>query len=177
MGEKRYYFHGSSDESFQGVDENLCSFGFPFGGVFTLIEEAPSFGKYLYRCEMDEDDILDSVFDIDYSIIKTAIAAGTKLEEENDEEIQEMWDYLHTEESFPDHLISFLWEQDTPDWENQRLRGMIAYAAGYKAVTTQDEFGTSYLVVSKDVKFERVDSVYCPECLYMYCDEDCSHYR
>lgn len=117
-------------------------------------------GKIL-TAEIEEEDILYSMSSYDDDIIKF-------VEEnfEGDEDTLEIVEELIAEDSFTngydDETIEKVYTAifgkkpspwDGPGyqagyigWEAQRLRCMLAAKRGYKAVASEDEYGTSYIV-------------------------------
>lgn len=139
-------------------------------------DAASSHGQYVYEIKLDRNEILDDIPDTEQvlSIIldNTQLDADDYERGKDDEEYEfdlklltsaiideenlhslSGWVEPHTHhkstKTLEERIMRLLGASDLGDasWEAQIIRGKIARKLGYKAVSTQDEHGTSYLVL------------------------------
>lgn len=149
-------FHAAADDIAEIHGEGI------FGGIFALANPENRGVGGTYKIVLDDDDILDLIGRVDFDIIEVTLRKYTSAE--TDDEVQALFEMLDRDNNCPEELIDLL---DPPSesyghdrevaasFETQRLRGLIAKAAGYKAVQCADEYGTSYLVLP-GTKIEKV---------------------
>lgn len=158
-------YHGCSYEIIGNkVLENEMFYGMFFSHSYTSAASHTSMNgddNKILVTEIDEDDILDSISSYDDDLVEFV-----ENNFKGDDEILEIVEELIAEESFAheydDDTITKIYTAifgeeparwDGPGyqagyigWEAQRLRCMLAANRGYKAVTSEDEHGTSYIV-------------------------------
>ena len=139
-------FHNSPEaDSFEVNDGGL------FGGIFAGPEAGMGgMDSHLHAVILDPDKIMthqDFSYHVDYGVYDKAIADA--LPGLSEQQRQELWDYVAEEMDDDDGLKELLGIKDTGDalWELQRLRGVVARAAGYDAAEMEDETGISTLVL------------------------------
>ena len=134
-----------------------------FDGVFCSNERmaAQSHGKYIFTIEIPDKDILtdDDIFALSQNeeSAHRLSAAVTKVTgcAEDDENFEIVFEALCFErydiyDEIWHDLIPYASNTAEIGWELQNLRGKMASALGFSAVTTQDEHGISYLVLPKN---------------------------
>lgn len=164
--EKYILYHTSNDPNLKVV----LNIG-EFGGIFASTRPVPglSNGKYIYRLTLDEKDILTNsklLYHTDWSKVYSILSKisgipntkenrSGKLKKYGEFVSEEISQYTEGEDGYtivdPDIEEMF---GETPGWEQQRVRGLLANKLGYKAVTTEDEYGISYLILP-GVKLEK----------------------
>lgn len=155
------YYHGSSESKkpfpakgldFEGGGENV------FDGLFVSPDPsaASSHGTgRVHEYEIDDDKICDTQFlayHANRGIILDVIRKETKAR--FPEDVEALADAVIWEDEPDEHLHPLLRNRIEAEWggigwEMQRLRGRVAAALGFDAVTMHDEHGTSYLIVAK----------------------------
>ena len=150
-------FHGSKELISTIHNNEDCGF-FSFGGVFASGDRfaAESHGDNLHVIEIDDQEIANNS-DLWYTwnsvpaerramikAIKSETNAKTKAQVERVFE-------LAADDVDPDDSDWNLYKGAdcfaSASWGNQRIRGAIAKAVGFRAVEMDDEHGISYLVV------------------------------
>lgn len=139
------YFHGSPDENLTLVTGTGL-----FGGIFVADREAAAtHGGNLYQICLGDSVVLDVISRVDWGIIESVIRGATSAD--SDDDVQSLYDAINTDENLDESLwhLLLIEEQDAAyaRWEIQRLRGLIASAAGYTAVECEDEHGGVLLVL------------------------------
>jgi len=119
--------HGSHDAELSEIRDFCPTAAVDFGGLFFSSYErsALSHGQHVYCVEIDEAEIAD---ERELALWADEIEA-LGLDASDDE-------------------IEAAIEDSGSSWDCQILRGRIAKALGFRAVTMNDEHGTSYLVFS-----------------------------
>ena len=138
-------YHGSN--SCRGktltIDTDIYAAGTLFTGVFASpeIEVAESHGEHVYRVDIEEDQILAN-YELNYHLPYEDVAAAFEDVTGESSDNKDLW--------------ARVIEDDYPTWEEQELRGRVARELGYDAVEMKDEHGSSYLLVSTDLKLKKV---------------------
>lgn len=115
-----------------------------FGGVFCTPDgQVAGHGNTRYEIELDKDDILDTLNRVEWETVTEVLRYETDASDED--EIEAVFDAIESEELDEDGIVAPLLnveqEQAYLSWELQRLRGVVALVAGYKAVECTDEHG------------------------------------
>lgn len=143
-----------------------CTAGLDFGGIFASQNRnaAASHGEYVYQIELARNEILDDIPDTEQvlSIIlhSTSLNASDYEKGKDDEEYEfdlnlltsaiiDEEDLFSFSNTLEQRILGLFGKGDLGEasWEAQTIRGKIARKLGYKAVSTQDEHGTSYIVL------------------------------
>lgn len=160
MGSETYY-HGSSKSekpvpekglSYEGGGENV------FDGIFVSPnrDAASSHGGgHVHEYDIDDSGVCDTrflMYHADYRKILDVIRKETRAK--SPEDVEALADAVIHEDEPDEHLHPLLRNRIEAEWggigwEMQRLRGRVAAALGFDAVTMDDEHGTSYLMVAK----------------------------
>lgn len=143
-------FHGSNDS----MPIREINSGGVFGGLFASGSErsAASHGDSLYRMTVPDSSIMNVGEDLPWDQVKSVIGKNIRSDSPHADEIADMVVNARSafDSSIPeDELMHALRASDLgeADWELQRLRGLLAKNAGFKAVQMPDEHGMSYLVL------------------------------
>lgn len=151
-------FHGSPTKINSITSNNTDSLGdVDFGGVFASgnYQSALSHGDNLHQISLNENDILRQQ-DIDYSQnyddVKNALMKINPNINKNNidrayETIMEQTPQTQYKKSDQEYLGNDPDNTGIMGWNAQAMRGQLAKELGYKAVETNDEHGTSYLVL------------------------------
>ena len=149
-------FHDSPSEKkdFQIQEKRPDGSSLDFGGIFSG-KDGGMYGEYRHGIILKPEDVAShGDFEnvnrkIAYSSIKDS---GRRYANMSTEEMDSLWEVL-TEEIEPQDLDEDVFEAifgaddySEASWEAQRLRGIVARAAGYLAVEMKDETGISVLV-------------------------------
>jgi hypothetical protein len=148
-------YHGSK-EKFTEIND-----GGTFGGIFAGCDEdiALAHGDFIYKIELDKSEILTQYvlsYLLDYKTVKNIIieSLNINIDEVEEETFDKLWSVIVEDKSIFDlddasDVCDLLNKSDLGEasWKGQKIRGVIAKHFGYKAVTTRDEHGTTYLVL------------------------------
>lgn len=130
-----------------------------FGGIFASADKEAA-GSHqgkadgLHKIRIPKSQVLSQyelTHDVDYEITKAVFEENLNIESEEDLDLA--WEVIAEDKGVwgmnEAEVLRVFRESDLADadWEGQRLRGLIARAAGFKAVEMSDEHGTSYLVL------------------------------
>lgn len=125
-----------------------------FGGIFTSQNQkaALSHGANLYRMTIPDAKVMSSYDDVPWDdavkTVKDSLGGNPLSDDIADMALsnKDVWG-MADDEVKP--ILDALGTSDLGEasWELQRLRGLIAKQAGFKAVSMPDEHGVSYLVL------------------------------
>lgn len=148
--ERRTLYHGSSEHVTAIKNKGL------YGGLFASgnRDAAQSHGQIVHRIDLPEDEIMTQrqLEDVTDEELK---AAAHWVDDDDLDRVREL---VIDDEMADDDDARIMRADDAGEasWEAQRLRGVLAKRAGFKAVEMNDEHGTSYLVLP-GVPIERDD--------------------
>ena len=129
-----------------------------FGGIFASPSRASAESHILgddggiYRMTIPDDQVMTHADDLPY---ETALSVAQKNIRKGSPHAEEITDMaLYNKGAFDadipeDELMKALYASDLgeADWALQKLRGQMAKAGGFKAVSMPDEHGISYLIL------------------------------
>lgn len=148
-------YHGSNTPPKSLTEINS---GGVFGGIFASPSRSSAESHIigdkgsLYRMTIPDDQVMTHADDLPY---ETAIAVAKNNIRKGSPHIEEIADMaLYNKSAFDanipeDDLLHAMHASDLgdADWAIQKLRGQMAKAGGFKAVSMPDEHGLSYLVL------------------------------
>lgn len=138
---RRTLYHGSHEHIAQIKKQGI------YGGLFASgnRDAAQSHGQIVHRIDLPEDEIMtqSQLEDVTDEELK---AAAHWVDDEDLDRVREL---VIDDEMADDDDARIMRADDAGEasWEAQRLRGVLAKRAGFKAVEMNDEHGTSYLVL------------------------------
>jgi len=111
-------------------------------------EAADAHGDVITTFEIKDEDIADNS---DLNCIEAYDFLEDELEiSRDDDDFDDIYDSI-IDDNCNEEVMSRFSEQfpdgDNGEWFNQNIRGRLAKALGFKAVTMEDEHGTSYYIV------------------------------
>ena len=149
-------YHGSGEDAPElEVKPIRAGGGFNYGAIFGSSDKKPaeSHGKNLYMADIADSDILDgnhASYNMDAGKVKSALdSALDKLGADKNNEMA--WDAIVDDVDVGDDALRSIFGDGYDDHEygllQQKARALLAKNLGYKAVTTKDEHGTSYMIL------------------------------
>lgn len=145
-------FHGSFETTAPIINYGILAVGDNiFEGLFAStdrnVAESHAANIFMYKVEKIADN---SDLDCDEAVqalieeleIDEALAIDILDLVSSDENLEDYAEVISPRSEYDDNL----------GWESQRLRGLIARKLGFDAVECEDEHGTSYLIVNKEIK-------------------------
>lgn len=137
-------YHGSPEQLSEIRNEGM------FGGIFASGRDAAEAhgtgNNVIHSIDLEDSEILDLISRVDFEIIEAVIRQHTAAS--TDDEIQSVFEAVDSDDADGVESLLLVEQEDCYlSWEIQHLRGLIAKAAGYKAVECEDEYGTSYLIL------------------------------
>ncbi|MBB75612.1 MAG: hypothetical protein CMJ75_13985 [Planctomycetaceae bacterium] len=148
-------FHGTYAETAPTIKIGKNALGAQdnvFDGLFanSTYSVCESHGSSVFAYEVDSIATNDDL-DCDEAVV--IIASELMIDADVAAEIASAVAFEESLEDYADNLNPRSeFDCDDLGWEMQRLRGVIARKLGFDAVECEDEHGTSYLIVNKDIK-------------------------
>lgn len=148
-------FHGTYEDTAPVIKIGVSALGAQdnvFDGIFasSTYSVCESHGSAVFAYAVNT---IANNNDLDCDEAATIIADELMIDSDLATEIASAVAYEESLEDYADNLSPRSdYDADDLGWEMQRLRGVIARKLGFDAVECEDEHGTSYLIVNKNIK-------------------------